>query len=914
MLDKAGVGPGNLRRFTSRLGRLSHVFLKDRLHGAREYRRIAGYFRSSIFELAGEEIASIDHVRIVCNGDLDPLDIRASRVARETVLKEKWDEGADDIDSLMHRPRYQKLYELLKSGKVEVRVVSRNDAPFLHAKAGVIVPRDGPPSAFIGSLNETREGWNEHYEIVWEDTSPEGVAWVEAEFEYLWNRGVALPDAIIEEVGRSARKREVAIDELGPEDVAAGALVESPIYRRGDGLKPWQRAFVVMFLEHREVYGQARLLLADEVGVGKTLSLATSAMVASLLGDGPALILCPATLCLQWQVELKDKLGIPSAVWLSNRKVWLDHNSNVVKTRGAEDIVRCPYRVGIVSTGLLFRGGAESDVLKQRSYGTLILDEAHRARRSRGLGTNAGEPNNLLRFMIEAAKRAKHVILGTGTPIQTDVDELWDLLDILNQGADHVLGRWGGPWRQCRSVLPLVTGKKAVTDEEEGWNLLRNPLPPRHEGAPLFDHIRQDLGLSDRTFFTDRPVTDLTAFVRAEFAEALEETELGLGFFQRNNPIVRHTVLRKRTTLEEMGLLDRIAVDIWPSASEHLAIFDDQALLTSPEFDGAYQAAEKFTETLRQRVRSVGFLKSMMLQRICSSFASGLATARKLLNKLPAGDEEEANFLGDVSAAMAPDDASDKPPGIEAERHLLQAIIDWLGRKPTDPKLDAVLHFLNDRKWLDLGCIIFSQYFDTANWVAECLTDGLRGERVALYAGADKSGLFFDGEWRSVEREDIKRAVRDRTIRLVVATDAACEGLNLQTLGTLINVDLPWNPSRLQQRIGRIQRFGQTRDRVDMLNLVYKDTRDERVYAALSKRMRDRYDLFGSLPDVIEDEWIENIEHLDEYLSQFTNRQKQANAFDLRYEATIESEGSSWELCEQVLARRNVIERMLEGW
>ena len=65
------------------------------------------------------------------------------------MLKEKWDEGADDIDSLMHRPRYQKLYDLLKSGRVEVRVVSRNDAPFLHGKAGVIVPRDGrrPPSS-----------------------------------------------------------------------------------------------------------------------------------------------------------------------------------------------------------------------------------------------------------------------------------------------------------------------------------------------------------------------------------------------------------------------------------------------------------------------------------------------------------------------------------------------------------------------------------------------------------------------------------------------------------------------------------------------------------------------------------------------------------------------------------------------
>lgn len=91
-----------------------------------------------------------------------------------------------------------------------------------------------------------------------------------------------------------------------------------------------------------------------------------------------------------------------------------------------------------------------------------------------------------------------------------------------------------------------------------------------------------------------------------------------------------------------------------------------------------------------------------------------------------------------------------------------------------------------------------------------------------------------------------------------MATDAACEGLNLQTLGTLINIDLPWNPSRLDQRIGRIKRFGQRRDRVDMLNLVYhgseKPTVDEKVYAKLSARMKDRYDIFGTLPDVIEDD------------------------------------------------------------
>ena len=89
---------------------------------------------------------------------------------------------------------------------------------------------------------------------------------------------------------------------------------------------------------------------------------------------------------------------------------------------------------------------------------------------------------------------------------------------------------------------------------------------------------------------------------------------------------------------------------------------------------------------------------------------------------------------------------------------------------------------------------------------------------------------MFRGEaFASVEREDIKSAVKRRSLRLVVATDAACEGLNLQTLGTLINVALPWNPSRLERRLGRIKRFGQARRTVDMLNLVHHDTQDEKL-------------------------------------------------------------------------------------
>ena len=803
----------------------------------------------------------------------------------------------------MHRPKYQRLYELLKSGKVEVNVVSAEDAPFLHGKAGVIESRAGTATAFIGSVNETGEGWKDHYEIVWEDCSPEGVAWVDAEFEYLWKLSVPLPEVIIEEIGRLSRKIEVELGGLSPADVAAAALVESPLYRRGEELKPWQRTFVGMFVEHRETYGPARLLLADEVGVGKTLSLAASAMVGCLLGDGPSLILAPATLCEQWQIELKDKLGIPSAVWISNRKVWLDPNGHIVKTRGPEDIGRCPYQIGIVSTGLIVHGALEAQVLLERRFGTVILDEAHRARRARGIAVKDNDPNNLMRFMLKLAERARHVLLGTATPVQTDVEELWDLLEVLNRGADHVVGRHGSTWRQPGPAIQILTGARNIRDENEAWDLLRNPLPAKREGT-FFDHVRSDLRLKPDKFYTDRPVTDLDDFTRAELADHLGAQLDHLTFFQRNNPILRHTVLRKRATLEELGLLDRIAVDIWPSEAERLPMFDGLGLYTSPEFDAAYQAAKDFTAALRQRTHTAGFMQTMIEQRICSSIASGVSTAKKLLHKRTAILESTDEELF----------ADDLPEMIDAERFYLERMIAFLSRRPTDPKLDAVLYFLTQRGWLDAGCIIFSQYYDTAYWVALSLTAILPEERVGVYAGAGKSGLFFAREWRSVEREDIKRAVRDRTIRLLVATDAGCEGLNLQRLGTLINIDLPWNPSRLEQRIGRIKRIGQARERVDMLNLVYANTHDEKIYRVLSRRMRDRYDLFGSLPDTIEDEWIQDIEHLDEYLSQFTERKRRANAFDLRYGATVMPEGPGWELCEKVLARRDVIERLSEGW
>ena len=907
-----------IQRFSSRRQRLDKEFLAKRLEGAVSYRRIAGYFRSSIFELVGEEIGDIPDVRIVCNSELDIADIRVSQAAREAALKETWNEVSPATEALLYRDKYRKLYELLRKGNVQVRVVPK-DRVFLHGKAGVIERADGSKTSFMGSINESKSAFADNYEILWEDPSPEAVAWVDEEFDALWADSYPLPDAIIEEVERVAKRHEVRFEELRPEEVPGAAMVESPLYRAGEMLQPWQRAFVSIFLQHRETYGQVRLLLADEVGVGKTLSMAGSALVASLLGDGKVLILCPSTLTFQWQTELKDRLGIPSAVWLSNRKCWQDEHGHIIKnTQGAAAIKRCPSAIAIVSQGLIFHKADECDELLSMYYGTVVLDEGHKARVSRGISKKEYKPNNLLTFMTRLAKRTKHMVIGTATPIQTEVVELWDLLNLLNEGAGFVMGReFTSKWRNCDEALPIVKGEVTFSNPADVWELLKTPLPPSTEKDERLKSLRMTLDLADTHHFSDLNYQDL------DFASqmTLEEIASDKDFFKNNNPILRHTVLRRRDVLEDMGLLERVEVDVHPDPKAPIGAYpgltlDGNGLMTNLPFNLAYQAAEEFTSLLGQRTKAAGFMKNLLLQRICSSFAAGRSTAQMMLDKRPIEDEEDIEGLEN-----ALDSLTDK------EAECLRQIVAELGRpEARDPKLSAVNYFLDEHRtgpapdnktWAEHGCIIFSQYFDTAKWVASEIAKTHPDQVVAVYAGAGKSGLFRGEEFSTVEREYIKGAVKRHEIKIVVATDAACEGLNLQTLGTLINVDLPWNPSKLEQRLGRIKRFGQVRRTVDMLNLVYAQTRDEKVYSVLSRRLKDKFDIFGSLPDTLDDEWIEDQERMDEELDKYIERRQAAkNAFEIRYQTreSVDPGKERWELCSKVLARTELLERLNEGW
>ncbi len=170
---------------------------------------------------------------------------------------------------------------------------------------------------------------------------------------------------------------------------------------------------------------------------------------------------------------------------------------------------------------------------------------------------------------------------------------------------------------------------------------------------------------------------------------------------------------------------------------------------------------------------------------------------------------------------------------------------------------------------------------------------------------------MLGGEFENAGRESIKRMVRSGEVRLVLGTEAASEGLNLQKLGTLINLDLPWNPTRLEQRKGRIQRIGQVRDTVLVYNMRYRGSVEDRVHQLLSDRLANIFGLFGQLPDVLEDVWIDVALGQIERAKQTIAAIPRQHPFDIKYRKI---ENPRWETCAKVLSASDRKRCLSEGW
>jgi hypothetical protein len=896
-----------IRRFSSRTQKLDHSFLTPRLHGAQAYDRIAGYFSSSILEVAGEALETMSGpVRVVCNSDLHPRDVETAKAANAAMRREWCASQPECHIQPQAKDRFARLHNFLRTGVMRVKVLPRDVFGLIHGKAGVITSADGRQTCFMGSANETYSAWTLNYELVWEDTDPDAIHWVQDEFDALWQHPCAVPLAefVIDDIGRLAQRTvtpSVTAWREGSAPEAAAPIIETPVYRRENGLWEHQKYFVKQVFDAHRQHGGARFLLADVVGLGKTLQLAMSGLLIALYGARPVLIIAPKTLLWQWQDEMRRLLAMPSAVWTGAQ--WVDEHGIEYPACGPAGIKTCPRRVGLVSQGLITSKSEAAAYLTQFTYECVIVDEAHRARRKNLGPRHQGEkpdPNNLLTFLHDIAAQTKSLLLATATPVQLDPIEAWDLLSVLAVGNEHVLGNAWSHWRHAPDALEVTMQRCALPgDDHAFWDWLRNPLPWGSEGRD-FEIVRRSLRLP--------PAQAVAAggdWERLGNPDKSRLRRLVRDFASQHNPFIRHIVRRTRDYLESTLDPETGEPYLKPVRVELFGEREEEAIRLPLYLQDAYKHAEEFCRLIASRSSGAGFLKTLLLRRVGSTMYAGRMTAERMLGSLPDIRDDEDDDPDESPAAVAQQMTS-------AERDQLRAFSEALAaHQDRDPKCGVVLDVLLHQGWIDDGCIIFSQYYDSITWLAEQLARDLPDEAIGIYTGGARSGVMANGVLMTTPRDELKQRVQQGDIRLLLGTDAASEGLNLQRLGTLINLDLPWNPTRLEQRKGRIQRIGQLRDTVRVYNMRYQGSVEDRVHNLLSERLEGIHTLFGQIPDVLEDVWIHVALGDLEQAQHTIDKVPDQHPFHLKYHKITKT---PWESCTQVLDATDQRRCLSQGW
>ena len=213
-----------------------------------------------------------------------------------------------------------------------------------------------------------------------------------------------------------------------------------------------------------------------------------------------------------------------------------------------------------------------------------------------------------------------------------------------------------------------------------------------------------------------------------------------------------------------------------------------------------------------------------------------------------------ASLQADLEEALDEGGEGDEPDVDEAarleqaalafeERSDIEDLLATIRRLPPDTKCarlrETIASLRSQGYW---QVMVFTQFTDTM--------DFLRGQlardpdlKIMCFSGRGGEVISADGKWRTTSRDDVKRRFREGEAEVLLCTDAAAEGLNFQFCGALVNYDMPWNPMRVEQRIGRIDRLGQKHADVRIVSLHYADTVEADVYRAL----RERIGLFESV-------------------------------------------------------------------
>lgn len=529
--------------------------------------------------------------------------------------------------------------------------------------------------------------------------------------------------------------------------------------------RPYQFVPLIMALRLDRV----RILIADDVGVGKTIEAGLIARELLDRGDAFRLcVLCPPHLCDQWQVELEQKFHIHAAVVRTSTIARLERNI----PRGGKSLYQY-YKHLIVSIDFAKGDRRRHDFLAG-CPDLVIVDEVHAAA-DPGVAT-AREQQQRHELLREIAKDAgRHLLLLTATPHSGIEDSFRSLLGLLK----HQFAR-----------LNL----QALSESDR--KTLAQHLVQRRRGD-----VAKWMG-TDTPFPKRVPPYEKTYKLTAEYGKLFQDV---LEFTRQTVQVPGLQENRRRVRYWAALTLLRCLMSSPAAAVKAFAARED----TAPDESNADAGAAE-TDELRAR-----------------EILDPLAEATTL-DSVP----ETAVELG--SADLTQTDRTK----LRALRQRAQAIAD----SGNDPKLDEAYRIILDMLQRGFRPIVWCRFIATADYVATQLEEKLKSNYATIRVKAVTSGTGDDEE-----REATIASLVESEKRVLVATDCLSEGINLQEhFDAVLHYDLPWNPNRLEQREGRVDRFGQKRTEVCAVVLYSPDNPiDGIVLNVLLRKARQIYDALG---------------------------------------------------------------------
>lgn len=602
---------------------------------------------------------------------------------------------------------------------------------------------------------------------------------------------------------------------------------------------------------------QEGVLLADEVGLGKTIEAALVLCQYWAERQRKLLIICPAALRKQWAQELLDKFAVPALVV----------DSATLKQQGSDQMMTAlqawaGQQVLIMSYPFAARHEA---ALRAVAWDVVVMDEAHKLR-------NAHRSSNRTGQALKRALAGRKKLLLTATPLQNSLMELYGLSTLLDE---HLFGEEASFRRQ------FMNG-------EEGIPALRQRLysfGKRTLRKDVLEYIRY----TERKALTQpfEPTDDehalherISAFLQREHSYALPRqqrhlTSLILRKLLASSPTAVVATLRIiRERLQGMlaaGSMSDPKVDEDMLARLMAQEDMDEELLVRQSEDEAVPESEAEGE---HTTSTEGMIRMLALQ----SDGSPSASSANAASPLPEAERQGKAVPPHAVAATVPDWDDDEidPELLRLEIAELGEFIDAAEHLPVDTKAVALL------KALKLGfdnmaalgapgkAIIFTESRRTQEYLARFLSaNGYEG-KLAIFSGTntDPETTVIYKAWLKAHagtdrvtgsaQVDRRTALIDHFRQddgtgadIMIATEAAAEGVNLQFCSLLINYDLPWNPQRVEQRIGRCHRYGQRFDVVVINFLNTRNQADQRVLELLTDKFNLFSGVFGASDEIL---------------------------------------------------------------